>query len=560
VFSMTPEGWMVTSSVQGRTEPLVDPSDRGALQLLILVGDTPRVETLPEGKAVCVGRGEQADIQLDEPAISRRHFTLHIDGGVQLEDLGSANGTTVRGRLIRGGERVEVNPGDTIEVGRALLVLQRRRLATIEPVRILSHEYIQERVEEECRQGAGRVFALFRLRATNGRGADLQHRLVEAQQPSEVVGQYGPDEYELLALGIGPEEALGRANALASPEIEVGVSCHPRDGRTAAELVERASPGPPVATGPLELLEQLGPVLDRVAPTSLSVLLVGETGVGKGVLAMELHRRSSRREEAFVPLHCAEFPESLLEAELFGYERGAFTGAVRAKPGLVEAADGGTLFLDEVGEIPREVQVKLLRVLENREVRRLGSVQPRRVDVRIVSASGQDLERACAEGRFRPDLYFRLNGITLWIPPLRERRHEIEPLARQFIAQVSQAQGTHTPVLTPEAVEALRNHPWPGNVRELRNAVERAVALSGGGVITPEHLPSAPLGISFRRVLPPAPALGPEAVDERARIAEALEACAGNQSRAAKRLGISRRTLVSKLAKFGFPRPLGRKD
>ena len=276
---------------------------------------------------------------------------------------------------------------------------------------------------------------------------------------------------------------------------------------------------------------------------------------------LALHRRSSRRDGPFVPLHCAEFPESLLEAELFGYERGAFSGATRAKPGLVEAASGGTLFLDEVAEIPDGTQVTLLRVLETDEVRRLGAVRPRKIDLRIISASSRDLEEACARGEFRPELFFRLNGLPLIIPPLRERSHEIEPLARAFIEQYSRARNLPAPVLTAEALEALRRHPWPGNVREFRNVIERAVALSRGGLIGTEHLPSDRARTSFVSASEPrGPASGAPGgdADQRDRIAAVLQACGGNQSRAAKMLGISRRTLVNRLAQHGFPRPLRR--
>ena len=548
------------ASFLGQTESLGERTSQGALQLLILMGESPRTEVLPVAGTVCVGRSEQADVQLDEPAVSRRHFILHIDSSVELEDLGSANGTIVRGRKVPSGERVEVSPGDTIEIGRALLVLQRSTVPPLEGIPLRSHEYLQERLDEECRRGGEDPFALYRLRTRPGGGLELLRRLADLLSPSDLVAEFGPNDYEILVLGLESEPVVRRLASLEAPDIDSGVAWYPRDGRSAPELVERASTRLQGTPGGSGFLEQLGPVLDRIAPTQLSVLLVGETGVGKGVLAQEIHRRSTRSVGPFIALHCVEFPESLLEAELFGYERGTFTGAVQAKVGLVEAADGGTLFLDEVAEIPRAVQVKLLRVLESGEIRRLGSVKPRKIDLRLVSASGQDLERACAEGTFRPDLYFRLNGLTLWIPPLRERKREIEPLARGFIAEFSANLGIAPPVLAPEALDALRNHPWPGNIRELRNAMERAVVLCTEGVITRRHLPSSGARLIPRPVAPPEAPSPPTETDERSRIAAALESCAGNQSKAAKLLGMSRRTFVSRLEKYGFPRPIGRRS
>jgi len=323
-------------------------------------------------------------------------------------------------------------------------------------------------------------------------------------------------------------------------------------------------PGLPAATA----MRRLRATLDRIAPSRISVLISGETGVGKGVLAAELHRRSARA-GAFVALNCAELQETLLESELFGHERGAFTGASASKAGLIETADGGTLFLDEIGEMSLATQAKLLRVLEDRSVRRVGSLQPRAVDVRVLAASNRDLATESERGLFRRDLFFRLNGISLLIPPLRERMDEFEPLARTFLAQASEAHGRESPPeLEAEAIELLKQHSWPGNIRELRNVLERAVVLCPGDVVTAEYIALStperkPKVVSLAehgrsRTQEPggdAPEAEDTALDERRRIEEALETCAGNQSRAAKLLGISRATLVSRLNLYGFPRP-----
>jgi transcriptional regulator with GAF, ATPase, and Fis domain len=269
-----------------------------------------------------------------------------------------------------------------------------------------------------------------------------------------------------------------------------------------------------------------------------------------------------------VCLNCAALSETLLESELFGHERGAFTGAVQAKPGLMETAHGGTLFMDEVGELPMPTQAKLLRVLETREVARLGSVKPRKIDLRFLAATNRDLEAEVARGAFRRDLYFRLNGITLTIPPLRARTGEIKRLAETFVSQICRELGRPEPVIPRPVMSLLESYAWPGNIRELKNMMERAVLLCAGSVIETEHLPMDKLGSSPSNPgLPGVPGLpglqvvasattapaGPP--DERQRIIDALTACAGNQSRAAKMLGMPRRTFVARLDQYRIPRP-----
>jgi DNA-binding NtrC family response regulator len=320
-----------------------------------------------------------------------------------------------------------------------------------------------------------------------------------------------------------------------------------------------SAPGMVVQAATMRRLYEL---VERVAAGTISVLLVGETGVGKEVVASAVHNRSPRRQNPFLRLNCAALSEHLLESELFGHEAGAFTGARAAKPGLLETADGGTILLDEIGELPMAIQAKLLRVIETREVTRVGGTRIRQLDVRFVSATNRDLQARAQAGSFREDLYFRLSGVTLNIPPLRDRVEEIEPLATEFARQAALALGRpHTPHLAAEAIDHLKSRRWPGNVRELRNCVERAVLLSSSDAIDLADVD--PRGLtqqrasSTRNVAAPLP-VAPEqtdAVDERARIEAALAACAGNQTRAAERLGIARRTLVKKLAEYRIPRP-----
>jgi len=283
--------------------------------------------------------------------------------------------------------------------------------------------------------------------------------------------------------------------------------------------------------------------------------LLGETGVGKEILAETIHRRSTRAAKPFVRLNCAALTETLLESELFGHEKGAFTGAIATKPGLFEVADGGVVFLDEVGELKMSTQVKLLRVLDERKVLRVGDVTPRAIDVRVVAATNRDLEADVRAGSFRLDLLYRLNAMSIVIPPLRERVAEIEPLARAFLTRIATKLERPAPRLSPAARALLESYSWPGNVRELRNVIERAMVLCTGPEIAPDDLPEDKMRATFTARVRPAPTDPPLDGDERARIIAALDACAGNQTEAAKMLGVSRRTLITKIEKLAVPRP-----
>lgn len=337
----------------------------------------------------------------------------------------------------------------------------------------------------------------------------------------------------------------------------------------AEDVAESAPPDGMIVESPA--MKKLVALIERIAVSPLSVLLVGETGAGKDVVARALHARSPRRGGPFVAVNCAALPEQLIETELFGHDRGAFTGAAAAKPGLLESADRGTTFLDEIGELPLAQQGKLLRVLEAGEVMRVGALKPRPIDVRWIAATNRDLAREIESGSFRRDLFFRLAGMTLVIPALRERREDILPLARHFAARAAKALKRKTPVLSPEAVVLLERHAFPGNVRELRNVIERAVALTEDDAIVPEHLHLEPVtfapgsgtpggAISVATAGPSTSTktttLATNESDERTRIVEALAQCAGNQTRAAERLGISRRTLVNRLGEYAIARPL----
>jgi len=314
-------------------------------------------------------------------------------------------------------------------------------------------------------------------------------------------------------------------------------------------------------------MARLHRMLEKIAPGAINVLLLGETGVGKEVFAERLHELSPRRGKSLLRLNCAAIPETMLEAELFGHERGAFTGAVAAKPGLLEGADGGTVFLDEIGEMPLQLQARLLRVLEDRKVRRVGGRDERVIDVRFVAATNRDPEAEVAAGRFRADLFFRLGGVRMVIPPLRARPAELLTLAALFLGRAARASGRpHPPVLSSEAVAGLQAWRWPGNIRELRNAMEQAALLTSGPTVTPEHLPGiprvAPPSVREEPAAPPALLADPSVplqaavgVAEREHIVQALARCNGSQTEAARLLGISRRTLINKIEQYKLPRP-----
>ena len=344
---------------------------------------------------------------------------------------------------------------------------------------------------------------------------------------------FRPDEVVLTLRKAEERERLGRDVAglraqLATGPAERGLVAESRAMRAALELVA------------------------RVAEHNTTVLITGESGTGKEVIARAIHRASQRAQRPFVGINCAAIPESLLESELFGHVRGAFTGATADKAGLFDQANGGTLLLDEIGEMPVGLQAKLLRVLQEGEIRRVGDERTRRVDVRVLAATARDLGAEVAAGRFREDLFYRLNVVAIELPPLRERREDVAPLARHFVARLAQRFGRLL-ALSPEAIAWLEAQEWRGNVRELENSIERAVVLTDRNELEPGDF----------RVIPPLRnaerGSGGEVTlsdvveaAEREAIATALSASAGNRREAAKRLGVSLRTLFYKISRYGL--------
>ena len=312
---------------------------------------------------------------------------------------------------------------------------------------------------------------------------------------------------------------------------------------------------------------ELYELAERGAATQMPLLILGETGVGKDVLASYVHQASPRKQGPFVRINCGALSESLLESELFGHERGAFTGANQSKQGLFEVGNGGSVFLDEIGELPLRTQVKLLHVLETGQVTRVGATKAQRIDTRFIAATNRELARDVQAGGFRKDLYFRLNTLRLEIKPLRERRADILPLVRHFLRRVCASNGLPTPEVLPETVRHLEEYGWPGNVRELKNAIDRALIFSRGGPLLPDHFPTesdlfnrAPQFSEFadeatqvlRRGESGAFRVG---AGTPAEVIAALDRCGGNQTRAAQMLGISRRTLVNRLNQYNLRRP-----
>jgi DNA-binding NtrC family response regulator len=553
--------------------------------LVVREGDTS-THALPVSGRLVIGRSPDADVRVDHGSVSREHAALHLGSPLRIEDLGSANGTRLREVPLVPGVPVEVFPDDVIDLGAVLLVVQYRNPGA--RLRRTCHPTeLELRVEEECERGdAEAPFALVRFEIERGLTPHaVQVVLAEALSEDDLLAAAPEGRFDALLLGAQPAEAEERVRAVVARLSQRGVnartsvSCFPRDGRDAATLLGRrpqsvaaaarrgaGGRGDYVVRDPA--MVHVVRLLERIADSHLNVLLLGETGAGKEVCAELTHTLSSRADKPLVRLNCASLSESLLDDELFGHERGAFTGASSEKPGLLEAGSGGTVFLDEIGDVPLTTQLKLLRVLESKEVRRLGSVKPRTIDVRIVAATNQDLRERITQGRFREDLFYRLDGISVVVPPLRDRPDDIEPLARHFVARMTKP-GKTAPDLAPETLDWLAAHDWPGNVRELRNTIERATVLCERDVIRVEHLR---VGLDRAGMAPAAAPTGPTVTEptrtaasgslrtevkalERARIEQALQSCGGNQRLAAQALGLSRGALLRRLEQLGIPRP-----
>ena len=408
---------------------------------------------------------------------------------------------------------------------------------------------------------------------------DLSHKIVYANRAAEKM--FGLNEGPL---GNHCQDLFGCARCEANCAVLVSLGCSPNvnrstvrmqtaDGRerlvvmntqqiyddqgdlagavaTVRDITEGIVPKRREIIAESEPMKDVMAFVRRIASSeAVTILLEGENGTGKDLIAKTLHYESTRRAEPFIAINCAAIPDTLLESELFGYEKGAFTDAKGQKRGLFELADNGTLFLDEIGELPMPLQAKLLRVLENLSFRRLGGLKDVQINARVITATNRDLAKQVEDGVFRQDLYYRLNVICIQIPPLRERREDILPMANFFVETYNSKFNRRIEGLTPEACQMLVNHDWPGNVRELRNAIERAMILEDTTHIRPATLPIA---IREHHTDVPVP-VGLSLVDhERQLIVEALKKASGNQSQAAKLLDITRDTLRYRMKKFNL--------
>jgi DNA-binding NtrC family response regulator len=582
--------------------------------LLVFHRDSSWRVQLPGRGEFTIGRAESADLCLPSSAVSRRHAAVTIDGGVAtLRDLDSQNGTRLNGERLDGPQRLA--PGDIITICHFTLGFHASAVDLAErPILELGslRQRAAEEVERSLRYQRPLVVAAILLgagavdRVLVGKALARHLRLVDVPG----WGQRG-DLYVLMPEL--PGEAAPRVAARlldplreAVPAAKLGFATCPEDGCDADGLLEAAracasaidaARVDPVSTTTFKtlqigdrtvvvadpLMHRVFSIVERLARSDLPVLVGGETGTGKELVASAIHHWSARRQGRLVSLNCAAIPETLVESELFGHERGAFTGAVASKPGLLEAAGGGTVFLDEIGELSPGTQGKLLRVLDTRRVTRLGEIKEREVDLRIVAATNRNLEDEVREGRFRRDLFFRISGAMVWLPPLRERPRELPLLAQTFLNQACVRIGRSPMVLGPAALEALCGHDWPGNIRELRNVMEYVTATVTGSVIEPRHFrdrlreqthptagggtapgPGSPGQVFDEQTEPheitdpPAEVrfrpLEEEVRDlERSRMVAALAAAGGNQTRAAELIAVPLRTFVKKLKLYGLP-------
>jgi DNA-binding NtrC family response regulator len=568
---------------RNREEPRSAPAQPPVRVLRALEPGVVSTYPLPARAELEVGRSEEAAIRLFDASISRHHLRLCVTPErLTLIELDSANGTTLGGQKLVAGEEVELGVGEVLEAGCGVMLVVQLESGVEQAFRVFSPALFNQELLALRAQldGAGGRYALLQLQLSPAFDTPLIEKvLASTLGPRDLMGRQGPGSYELLLVHSGRVDGMGILGALTRRLADLGINvqseltCFPDDK---AKLARPGRPAPPgtaaAAAAPARATAlahdpELARLVERVAGSTMTVLLQGETGVGKEVLAETIHQLSPRRHQSFLRLNCAALSEALFESELFGHERGAFTGADKSRVGLLEHCAGGTVLLDEVGELPRGAQSKLLRVLEERRVLPVGGREPRPIDVRVIAASNRQLEAEVERGEFRADLYFRLAQFTITIPPLRERTGQIAELCATFIDQACRLADRAPLSLSSQALELLQAHGWPGNVRELRNVVERACLLCEGDEIGPEHLP-AKLSLRAQASGPGAPAASGasgamgaaglraelDAV-ERDRILDALARCHGNQTRAAELLGMTRTTFIERLEKYGVPRP-----
>ncbi len=555
---------------------------------------------VPVTGGTVIGRAFPSDIVVDDSNVSKRHVRVALgpDGLVRFEDLGSTNGTWLNGLRVSSGT---LSRGDSLRIGAVVMQLHAPpRILAIPGV--LDYDAFAQRFGEEQRRhwSTAQPFSLLvvegRQTVALSTWAPAVLRSIRAEDRAALLRE---DAMVVLLSGAGESETRSVASALAQGDggLRVGWATYPEHGRDANALVSRALAGDPQrsdsgiaavsahgATDATDASARDGVVrgrataglwamVERAAPSAVPVLVLGETGTGKELVARALHLRSPRADKPLRVVNCGAIPSNLVESTLFGAERGAFTGADRTLRGLFEQAHGGTLFLDEVGELPLAAQASLLRVLETGRITRIGGDRELTVDVRVVSATHRDLEQRCNEGQFRWDLYYRLNGLSLELPPLRARVDELPALVALFLRAASTDAGARGPLsVDARAMDALARHSWPGNIRELRHTIQRAALVARGPVVTLDDLPErvaramdAPPSQPPREPSSTHPSSEPGAADgegdglreelrrhEVKLITEALAKANGSTSVAAGILQIPVRTLTHKMGVLGI--------
>ena len=568
--------------------------------LLVFFRDGTQVIHIPATDAVTIGRGRPASAIVPDPSLSREHARFRLTTvdetgapAVEVVDLGSTNGTFVNQARV---ERAIIGRQDEVRLGKTRLELHPTTADAAAAAGVDRFDRLVELLAYEVQRARTfeRSVAVVFVRLLSRKEED-EHRwlslLRKQLRPVDRLARYGETSVLVMLPEVGAGEAelwaRGALTALDFPLL-FGIAVFPETAKTADHLLEvarsqlaAATEATPIrASGPLASVgaagrqdgEQARPgegrasqmdavyaAVEKVARKTLPVLITGETGSGKEVVAQAIHR-SSGRPGPLRAINCGAIPGQLVESILFGHERGAFTGAEQARSGLFEAAARGTLFLDEVGELPARAQAALLRVLETRLVSRLGSEREIETDVRVIAATHRDLPAMSSAGTFRQDLLYRLNAVTIEVPPLRERRSEIASLARAFVRQAGQVSEIG---ISPEALAALEAYSWPGNIRELRNVIDRAVAFSDAGEITCDDLPG-----QIRRLVgvaspPTSPAEGDDLSSRLERyelelILSMLQQTGWNQSEAARRLGIPRKRIQRRLQQHGIRAPSDR--
>jgi two-component system, NtrC family, response regulator AtoC len=550
--------------------------------LVLYHRDGATVAHLEKGRSLVVGRSAPSDIEIAELGLSRQHARFTWDEqGLWLEDLASTNGTRKNGELVT---RARISPGDEIAVGPVMVSIHILSSIDEELRGFDGHDRFVAALSEELTRARtfARPLALMMVRSTvkDGHVSRWASRLRLRLRPVDRVGIYGPTSVLVSLPETTAETVQGLVAALGGgqPPLTCSVVTFPADGGSVEELISAVHEGRGAREEAAQAstvivknaaMKQVMATVKRLAQSTIAVLINGETGTGKEVIARALHDGGPRKKEPMRTINCAAIPGMLIESVLFGHEQGAYTGADKAARGLFEQATGGTVLLDEIGELAPSAQAALLRVLETKKVTRVGGDKEVDVDVRVIAATHRDLEAMVEAGRFRQDLLYRLNTMTLRLPPLRERIDEIKPLAERFLKEACKQAGADVRSIDPQALAALEAYSWPGNVRELRNAIDRAVVLAENKTIMLADLTDRIRGATRAA----AAAKSDDANDagalpsdykehlrkyETELILKALHKHGGNQTEAAKALGLPLRTFVHKIATYGIKKKFDR--